>query len=244
MAFLKRQKSLTPSCWIPSQVILTFYAQRIFLVLAVGRLSHCRPRTGRELGNHGVAFWQSRGGFAINLSARSPLGAVHTPRVLDPLLSVATVLPPYHRLTTAAVKIPVGAKGCQGSRVSRPFFNRIKIFPRWTMDGPSPPPPPAWVNIYFSQIREEQEGNPLWQQKWDSVGCLFVIFQPATQDEPTITFNAKNGKLELKKSWPPPSPCWMTLDSANKPTPSHHDRLCALPRDFLHKIFSRHNFKR
>ena len=24
----------------------------------------------------------------------------------------------------------------------------------------------------------------------------------------------------------------MTLDSANKPTPSHHDRLCALPRDF------------
>ena len=105
---------------------------------------------------------------------------------------------------TAAVKIPVGAKGCQGSRVSRPFFNRIKISPRWTMDGP-PPPPPAWVNIYFSQIREEQEGNPLWQQKWDSVGCLFVIFQPATQDEPTITFNAKNGKLELKKTWPPSS---------------------------------------
>ena len=60
----------------------------------------------------------------------------------------------------------------------------------------------------------------------------FFIFQPATQDEPTITFNAKNGKLELKKSWPPPSPCWMTLDSANKPTPSHHDRLCALLRDF------------
>ena len=179
-----------------------------------------------------VAFWQSRGGFAINLSARSPLGAVHTPRVLDPPLSVATVLPPYHRLTTAAVKIPVGAKGCQGSRVSRPFFNRIKIFPRWTMDGPSPPPPPAWVNIYFSQIREEQEGNPLCQQKWDSVGCLFVIFQPATQDEPTITFNAKNGKLELEKSWPPPFSRWMTLDSANKPTPSHHDRLCALLRDF------------
>ena len=132
------------------------------------------------------------GGRTYTQSPRSSSFGGHSPSSLPPP-------------ATAAVKIPVGAKGCQGSRVSRPFFNRIKIFPRWTMDGPPSPPPLAWVNIYFSQIREEQEGNPLWQQKWDSVGCLFVIFQPATQDEPTITFNAKNGKLELKKTWPPSS---------------------------------------
>ena len=132
--FLKLHKSLTSSCWIPPQVILTFlYAADLF-GSGSGQTLLLPPPHWQRAWQSRVAFWQSRGGFAINLSARSPLGAVHTPRVLDPPLSVATVLPPSHRQPLPLSKYRWEPRAARDLGFHDPSSTGLRFSPggRWT----------------------------------------------------------------------------------------------------------------
>ena len=147
---------------------------RSFLDVAVqpslaGRLPHSHPRTGRDR--------QSREALQSTLPLQTPLGG-STP-------SSSCTLSLYHH-HHGSVKIPVGAKGWGGDRVSRhPSSTGLRFSPMATTPPPSPPP---WVNIYFWQIQEAA------RRKSSLAGemgfSLFVILQlpgPAPRDEPTIT---------------------------------------------------------